>query len=191
MAAEEKVSILELKHHEADPSTVGLASFGIGLFTLSFINIGMLGPNAVSIMIPLAFFVGIIHFFATATGFRKNELFTALVFAIYGMFWMTFCFINLGVVLKWFVLDADALRIFLIAYTIFTAYILIASFVTNVAVIITVALLLVVFLLLDFGQAVWAGYFGILDSLMALYISAAGIINTLYGKTVLPVGPVS
>ena len=43
MAAEEKVSIMELRHHEADPSTVGLASFGIGLFTLSFINAGILG----------------------------------------------------------------------------------------------------------------------------------------------------
>jgi uncharacterized protein len=191
MAAEEKVSILELRHHEADPSTVGLASFGIGLFTLSFINLGYLGPNAVSIMIPLAFFVGLIHYFAALTGFRKNELFTALVFGIFGMFWQTFSLINLGVALKWFVLDPNALLIFLIAYTIFTAYVLIASFVTNVAVIITVAALLAVFLLLDFGQPVLAGYVGIFDALMALYISAAGIINTLYGKTVLPVGPVS
>ena len=78
----------------------------------------------------------------------------------------------------------------MIAYTIFTVYILIASFVTNVAVIIAVAALLAVFLLLDFGQAVLAGYVGIFDSLVALYISAAGIINTLYDKTVLPVGPI-
>ena len=190
-ALEEKVSILELRHHEADPSTVGLASFGIGLFTLSFINAGMLGANAMSIMMPLALLVGLIHFFAALTGFRKNELFTALVFGIYGMFWVTFSLINLVVALKWWVMDPNALLVFLVAYTIFTGYILIASFVTNVAVIITVAGLFLVFLLLDFGQAVWAGYVGIFDSLMALYISAAGIINTLYGRTVLPVGPVS
>ena len=113
MATDEKISIMEIRHHEADPSTVGLASFGIGLFTLSFINAGILGPNAMSIMIPLAFFVGIIHFIAALTGFRKNELFTALVFGIYGMFWMVFGLINLVVALKWFVMDPNALLIFL------------------------------------------------------------------------------
>ncbi len=197
MAAEEKVSILELRHHEADPSTVGLASFGIALFTLSFQNAGLIGPNAVSIIIPLAMITGLIHFFAALTGFRKNELFTALVFGIYGMFWVVYSLINLGVALKWFVLDPNALLVFLIAYTIFTIYVLVASFVTNIAVILTLSVLLLVFVLLDIGLAghpgliVWAGYVGMLDGLMALYISAAGLIGTLYGRPVLPVGPVS
>jgi uncharacterized protein len=190
-APEERISIMEVRHHEADPSTVGLASFGIGLFTLSFINAGILGSNAMSIMAPLALLVGLIHFFAALTGFRKNELFTALAFGIYGMFWFTFGLIQIFLALKWFILDPNTLQVFLIAYTIFSGYLLIASFVTNVMVIITVALLFLVFLLLDFGQGVWAGYVGIIDSLCALYISAAGIINTMYGKTVLPVGPVS
>jgi succinate-acetate transporter protein len=197
MAADEQISIMELRHHEADPSTVGLASFGIALFTLSFQNAGLLGPNAVSIIIPLAMITGLIHFFAALTGFKKNELFTALVFGIYGMFWVVYSLINLGVVLKWYTLDANALLVFLIAYTIFTAYVLIASFVTNIAVILTLSVLLVVFVLLDIGLAghpgliVWAGYVGMLDGLMALYISAAGLIGTLYGRPVLPVGPVT
>ena len=197
MAAEENISIMEVRHHEADPSTVGLASFGIALFTLSFQNAGIIGPNAVSIIIPLAMITGLIHFFAALTGFRKNELFTALVFGIYGMFWVVYSLINLGVALKWYVLDPNALLVFLIAYTIFTIYVLIASFVTNVAVILTLIVLLLVFLLLDFGLAghpsliVWAGYAGIIDGLLALYVSAAGLIGTLYGKPVLPVGPVS
>jgi succinate-acetate transporter protein len=197
MAADEQISIMELRHHEADPSTVGLASFGIALFTLSFQNAGLIGPNAVSIIIPLAMITGLIHFFAALTGFRKNELFTALVFGIYGMFWVVYSLINLGVALKWFVLDPNALLVFLIAYTIFTAYVLVASFVTNIAVILTLSVLLLVFVLLDIGLAghpgliVWAGYIGMLDGLMALYISAAGLIGTLYGRTVLPVGPVA
>jgi uncharacterized protein len=191
MANEEKISIMEIRHHEADPSTVGLASFATGLFVLSFINAGILGKDAMSIMAPLALMVGIIHFFATLTGFRKNELFTALAFGLYGMFWFTFGLIQYGLALKWFVLDPNTLLVFLIAYTIFSGYLFIATFVTNVMVIITIGLLFLVFLLLDFGQGVWAGYVGILDSLCAFYLSAAGIINTMYGKTVLPVGPVS
>jgi succinate-acetate transporter protein len=180
----------------ADPSTVGLASFGIALFTLSFLNAGIVGPNAISVLIPLAAITGLIHFFACLNGFKKDELFTALVFGIYGMFWAVWSLINLGCALKWFELDAKTLMIFLIAYTIFTFIIFIATLVTNYAVILTVGVLLIVFRLLDFGLAGnpaligYAGYLGMLDGLLALYLTAAGILNTLYGKTIVPVGPV-
>lgn len=181
----------------ADPSTVGLASFGIGLFTLSFLNAGLIGPNSISIIIPLSLLVGLIHFFACLNGFKKNELFTGLVFGIYGMFWVTYGLINFGVAVKWYVLDANALLVFLVAYTIFNTYVLVASFVTNWAVILTLAALEAVFLLLDFGLAghpvliVYAGYVGMIDALMALYISAAGLLGTLWGRPVLPVGPIA
>ncbi len=197
MAPEENISIMEVRHHEADPSTVGLASFGIALFTLSFYNAGIIGPNAMSIIIPLALVTGLIHFFAALTGFRKNELFTALVFGIYGMFWVVYGLVQLGVALKWYVLDANALLVFLIAYTIFTVYVLIVSLVTNKAVILTLIFLLAVFILLDLGLAGFpgliplAGYAGIIDGLLALYVSAAGLLGTLYGRPMLPVGPIS
>jgi len=197
MASQEPAGILEIKHTAtADPSTVGFASFGIGLFTLSFMNAGILGPNAVSIIIPLAMITGLIHFFAALAGFKKNELFAALIFAIYGMFWVVYSLINLGVALKWYTLDANALLVFLIAYTIFTVIILLSALKTNTAVILTLILLLAVFVLLDLGLAgapgliQVAGYVGILDGLMALYLCAAGIMGSMYGKSVLPVGPI-
>ncbi len=181
----------------ADPSTVGLASFGIALFTLSFANAGIIGANAVSVLIPLAIITGLIHFFACVQGFKKNELFTALVFGIYGMFWMIHGLMNLGVALKLYTLDADALLYLLVAYTIFTAYVLVASLVTNKAVILTLVVLLVVFLLLDFGLAgnpaliKLGGYVGMVDGLLALYVSASGLLGTMYGKVILPVGPIA
>lgn len=181
----------------ADPSTVGLASFGIALFTLSFANAGILGPNAVCILIPLALITGMIHFIACMNGFKKNELFTGLVFGIYGMFWLIHGLLNLGIALKITVMDANTLLVFLVAYTIFTLYVLIASLVTNKAVILTLSLLLAVFVLLDLGLAGYpsliamAGYVGIPCSLMALYISASGLIGSLYGRSVLPVGPIA
>lgn len=195
MAQADPVGIMEVKHTAtADPSTVGLASFGIALFTLSFQNAGFLGPNAVSIIIPLAMITGLIHFFAALTGFKKNELFAALVFGIYGMFWVVYSLINLGVALKWYALDPHALLIFLIAYTIVTAYILLSALKTNTGVILTLLVLLVVFVLLDIGLAgapgliKVAGYVGIVDALMALYLSAAGLFGAMYGRVVLPVG---
>ena len=192
----EEEMVYEFKEAIADPSTVGLASFGIALFTLSFLNAGIIGPNSMSVIVPLALITALIHFFTTWYGFRKNELFTAVVFGIYGMFWLVYGLINLGVAVKWFEMDANALLVFLIAYTIFTFYVWIATFPTNKAVILTLTLLLLVFLLLDFGLALnptliqWAGYVGMLDALCALYISAAGLLGAVYGKSVLPVGPV-
>lgn len=196
--ASESTTVNVVNQAIADPSTVGLASFGIALFTLSFFNAGILGPNAISVLIPTALFTALIHFFVAIFGFKKNELFTALVFGIYGMFWAIWGVLNLGCALKWYELDVNTLLVFCIAFTIFTAIIFVATLVTNKAVIITLALLLALFICLDLGLAgiaskgvVWAGYIGIIDALMALYICAAGILNTLYGRTVLGVGPVS
>jgi hypothetical protein len=185
----------------ADPSTVGLASFGIALFTLSFHNAGLLGPNDMSVIIPMALVTGLIHFFACMTGFKKNELFTAVVFGLYGMFWATYALINFIVSLKWIELDAKALMIFLIAYTIFTGIIFISTFPTNKVVILTLAILLAVFLCLDFGLAaviagketnliVMSGYLGMIDGLLALYLTAAGLFAANFGRPILPVGPV-
>jgi succinate-acetate transporter protein len=196
MAEERSFSIVN--QAIADPSTVGLASFGIALFTLSFLNAGIVGSDAVSVLIPLALITGLIHFFACVNGFKKNELFTALVFGIYGMFWVVWGLINLGCVLKLYALDVNTLLVFCIAYTIFTAIIFFATLVTNKAVILTVGVLLAVFVLLDLGLAgvmgkgvMWAGYLGMIDGLLALYISAAGILGALYGRSVLPVGPIA
>jgi succinate-acetate transporter protein len=188
---------LEVKEAIADPSTVGLASFGIALFTLSFYNAGIIGANAMSVLIPMALITGLIHFFACLHGFKKNELFTALVFGIYGMFWVIYSLINLGVVLKWYTLDSGALLYFLVAYTVFTAYALVASLVTNKAVILTMTGLFAVFLLLDLGLALdpslvkLSGYVGMVDGLLALYVSASALLGSMYGKSVLPVGPVT
>jgi hypothetical protein len=194
MAEESTVNVVN--QAIADPSTVGLASFGISLFVLSFSLAGILGPNAVSITIPLALITSLIHFFVCLNGFKKNELFTALVFGIYGMFWAVHALINLGAALKWYELDVNALQVFLVAYTVFTAIIFFATLVTNMAVILTIAVLLAVFLCLDFGLSgrpqlvIWAGYLGMIDGLLALYLCAAGILSAMYGRSVLPVGPV-
>jgi hypothetical protein len=186
----------------ADPATVGLASFGIALFTLSFHNAGLLGPNDMSVIIPMALSTGLIHFYACLNGFKKNELFTAVVFGLYGMFWATYALINFIVSLKWIELDAKALMIFLIAYTIFTGIIFISTFPTNKVVILTLAILLAVFLCLDFGLAaviagketkliVMSGYLGMVDGLLALYLTAAGLFAANFGRSILPVGPVN
>ncbi len=179
----------------ADPSTIGLASFGIGLFCLAFVVAGLVGPAAMAVIIPLALAVAVVHFFAGTFGYIKGELFTALAFNVYGLFWLTFGIMQFGVAMKWFAPDASILLVFYLAWTIFTFYVFLATLATCTAVILAIGTLLIVFALLTLSiflsapiLGVYAGYLGIYTALNALYISAGGLLNTMYGRTVLPMG---
>ncbi|BBB92113.1 MAG TPA: acetate uptake transporter [Methylomusa anaerophila] len=179
----------------ADPSTIGLASFGIGLFVLAFVVAGIGGTVPLGVIVPLTLAVALVHFSAGTFGYIKGELFSALAFNLYGLFWFSFGILQLGVALKWWAPDPIILQWFYLAWTIFTAYVFIATLVTNTALILAIGTLLIVFALLFLSAllssqslAVYAGYLGIYTALNALYISAAGLLNTMYGRTVLPVG---
>ncbi|HPZ42996.1 MAG TPA: acetate uptake transporter [Bacillota bacterium] len=186
--SEEKVYVLK-ENGIADPSTVGLASFGIALFCLSFVNAGLVGAGSIGLIIAIALICGgMVHTIVALWGFLKNELFTALVFGTYGAFWTIFSLFQLGLVLEWFEVDPSMMTVFFIAWTIFTFIIWIATLVTNTAVIVIITTLLIVFILLVLGLAQLAGYVGIFTALAALYTAAAGILNTMYGRQVLPVG---
>ncbi|HHU85570.1 MAG: acetate uptake transporter [Pelotomaculaceae bacterium] len=186
--SEEKVYVVK-ENSIADPSTVGLASFGIALFCLSFVNAGLVGAGSIGLIIATALICGgLVHIMVALWGFLKNELYTALVFGTYGAFWTIFSLFQLGVVLKWFEVDPGMMTIFFIAWTIFTFFVWVATLATNTAVIIVITTLLIVFILLDLGLGQLAGYLGIFTALAALYTSAAGLLNTMFGKQVLPVG---
>ena len=186
--SEEKVYVVK-ENSIADPSTVGLASFGIDLFCLSFVNAGLVGAGSIGLIIATALICGgLVHIMVALWGFLKNELYTALVFGTYGAFWTIFSLFQLGVVLKWFEVDPGMMTIFFIAWTIFTFFVWVATLATNTAVIIVITTLLIVFILLDLGLGQLAGYLGIFTALAALYTSAAGLLNTMFGKQVLPVG---
>ena len=85
---------------------------------------------------------------------------------------------------------------FLLAWTIFTAYMTIASFRVSGAVAVVFILLLATFLVLTIGALTRAGgittiggYLGLATAAAAWYASAAGVINTTFGRTVVPVSP--
>jgi len=93
--------------------------------------------------------------------------------------------------------DANtATGIFLGAWTIFTLYMWVASLRTNAALAAVFTVLLVAFTLLTFGAfnpdtslTEWGGYFGIATAVLAWYVSFAGVANSTWGKTLLPIYP--
>ncbi|MHB8294206.1 MAG: acetate uptake transporter, partial [Acidimicrobiales bacterium] len=188
----------------ADPGPLGLAGFALTTFVLSAHNAGW-APDIV--WIGLAFFYGGIGQFAAGMWeFKNRNVFGATAFSTYGAFWLslgTFVVLitvskSLGAAFSNAATLTDALGWFLLAFLIFNTYMLIASTRVTTAV-------FVVFLTLEVTEALLAaGFFahqgagqglvmlggvvGVVTALCAWYASAAGVINGLVGRAVLPVG---
>jgi succinate-acetate transporter protein len=190
-------NVYEIKESAiADPGPLGLACFALTTFCLSMINAGLVDGSAVIVVIALALvYGGTTQILAGMWEFKKNNVFGATAFASYGAFWISLGIFDLLKTLKLVAVPSQGVWLFLLAWTIFTFYMWIGSFGTNKALVVTFTLLLLAFILLTIGAAgnhaahTWGGYVGIATAFVAWYTSAAGVMNTVFGRVVLPVGP--
>ncbi|MTI84986.1 MAG: hypothetical protein FH756_14105 [Firmicutes bacterium] len=181
----------------ADPGPLGLACFALTTFCLSLVNAGIVNAQAEMIVLMLALvYGGTVQIFAGMWEFKKNNVFGATAFSSYGSFWVAFALYVLGASsFGWFEANGAAVAMFLIGWTIFTAYMWIGTFALNNGLLVTFTLLLITFILLDIGHVSnpifnkFGGYFGLATAFSAWYCSAAGILNTVYKRAVLPMGP--
>jgi uncharacterized protein len=129
--------------------------------------------------------------------FRNNNTFGATAFASYGAFWLSYWALNQFFASKIPAASlGHAVGLYLIAWGIFTAYMFVASLRTTMAVSAVFALLAITFILLGIGQSgdtSWlikaGGWVGIATAIAAWYASFAGVTNSTFGRTVLPVRP--
>lgn len=190
-------NIYEIKESSiADPGPLGLACFALTTFCLSMVNAGLVDKAATIVVIALALvYGGTTQILAGMWEFKKNNVFGATAFASYGAFWISLGVFDLLATLKLVTVPSQGVWLFLLAWTIFTFYMWIGSFGTNKALLATFTLLLIAFILLTIGAAgnaaahTMGGYVGIATAIVAWYTSAAGVINTVNGRVVLPVGP--
>ncbi|AEG16987.1 hypothetical protein G7K71_07320 [Desulfofundulus sp. TPOSR] len=187
--------VCEVKEAIADPGPLGLACFALTTFCLSLVNAGLVVKEAVAVVIALALaYGGTVQILAGMWEFKKNNVFGATAFSSYGAFWVAFGLFELFGTLQIYTIPKQGVLLFLVGWTIFTFYMWIGSFATNRILVIIFTLLIITFILLDIGAAgihvahTWGGYMGIVTALAAWYASAAGILNTLFGRVVLPVG---
>ena len=89
-----------------------------------------------------------------------------------------------------------AVGLYLIAWGIFTAYMFIASLRTTAAVAAVFALLAITFIVLGIGNVGGnadvikaGGYIGIVTAVVAWYASFAVVVNSTFGRTIMPVVP--
>lgn len=193
----------------ADPAPLGLAAFALTTFILSGHNATFI-PDLIWVGLAL-FYGGLIQLLAGMWEFRNRNVFGATAFSTYGGFWLALgIFVTFAVLSKNFetAIGANkgdlpnALAWFLLAFAIFNFYMLLWSTRVNAAVFgvfltlqITEVLLVIGFFLEASGRAPennwWlhaGGWAGIVTAAVAWYTSAAGVVNGMSPRPVVPVG---
>jgi len=184
----------------ADPAPLGLAGFALTTFLLSASNAGWMKAATTLAFVGYAIaYGGIAQLLAGMWEFRNRNVFGATAFSTYGAFW-----IGLGLWVRWVAPTAKGLESardlgwILLAFAIFNTYMLIISTQLNLAVfgVFLTLELTEIFLFIGFfttktgsgGLITFGGVLGIITALVAWYASAAGVMNGVKGKVVLPVG---
>jgi uncharacterized protein len=193
----------------ADPAPLGLAAFATTTFILSMINANLVGggvATAAGIVAGMALaYGGIAQFIAGLWEFRNGNTFGATAFCSFGMFWVSF-YLLLHVTASALPKNEvfSAIGLYLWAWAIFTAYMTVVSLRTTGAVFAVFLLLTITFILLGIGNSALegttsatnstikiGGYVGLATAIVAWYASFAGVLNDTWGKTVLPVFPLT
>jgi succinate-acetate transporter protein len=189
----------------ADPAPLGLAAFALTTFMLSGHNATFI-PDGIWIGLAISY-GGVIQLLAGMWEFRNRNVFGATAFSSYGGFWLSLGIFVLIINTQTTFYSAfqnkaqvnSALAWFLIAFAIFNTYMVLWASRVSLATLavfltleVTEILLAVGFLLVAHGRTdFWlhaGGWAGIVTAAVAWYASAAGVVNGMGSKRVLPVG---
>ena len=179
----------------ANPAPLGLGGFALSTFILNIVNAGWVDAATVGIVMPVAMlYGGLAQFLAGMWDLRRGDIFGGTCFSSFGAFWIGLALFE---ILAWAGIAPEVppagVAIVLFAWGVFTAYATIASLKLPKAITWVFITLTILFFLLGIGEFVpvvhtIAGYEGIVCALIAWYASAAILINTVHGKTLLPIG---
>jgi uncharacterized protein len=183
----------------ADPAPLGLAAFAMTTFVLSMFNANLVNGKGVPVVLGLALaYGGIVQVLAGMWEFRNGNTFGAVAFSSYGAFWLSFWALEVFYVKDVGGNVGHAVGVFLWAWAIFTAYMAVAALRVSGAVLLVFVLLTATFVLLAIGAdgghetvTHWGGYIGLATAAAAWYASFAGVINSTFGRVILPVVPLS
>ena len=182
----------------ADPGPLGLGAFALTTFVLSMFNAGLVSDKGEPVVLGLALaYGGVAQLLAGMWEFRTGNTFGAVAFTSFGAFWISFWLFNQLYATKIPTGDVGhAVGLYLIAWGIFTTYMFVASLRTTAAVALVLLLLAVTYFLLGIGDAgahpnitKAGGWVGLATAVVAWYASFAAVVNSTFGRTVLPVRP--
>ena len=189
---------LSIKDTTANPAPLGLFGFGMTTILLNLHNAGFFEMDAMILAMGI-FYGGLAQVCAGVLEAKKGNTFGLTAFTSYGFFWLTLVALIVMPKLGWMTAPSTAGMVaYLTMWGIFTALLFIGTLQISRALQVVFASLTLLFFLLAIGDATgnvtlkhFTGFEGIFCGAAAIYTGAAQVLNEVYGKTILPLGPVT
>ena len=182
-----------------NPAPLGLLGFGMTTVLLNLHNAGFYELNAMILAMGICY-GGIAQVIAGIMEWRKGNTFATTAFISYGLFWLSLVALIVLTKLGWGVATNDkAMAAYLFMWGLFTLVMFIGTLRLHIAGQIVFGSLTILFFLLAYGDFTnaspgfkhFTGYEGIFCGFSAIYTGLAQVLNELYGKVILPLGPMT
>ena len=190
-------SVTQIKDTTANPAPLGLLGFGMTTVLLNLHNAGFYDLNAMILAMGICY-GGIAQIIAGIMEWRKNNTFAATAFISYGLFWESLVAMILLTKLGWATAtDPKAMAAYLAMWGLFTLFMFIGTLRLHVAGQVIFGSLTLLFFLLAYGYFAnasagfkhFTGWEGIFCGFSAIYAALAQVLNEVYGRVILPLGP--
>ena len=191
--------IPQIKDATGNPAPLGLLGFGMTTVLLNLHNAGFYELNSMILAMGICY-GGAAQIIAGIMEWKKGNTFATTAFISYGFFWWSLVALIVLPKLGWAGASNDtAMAAYLTMWGLFTGVMFIGTLRLHVAGQIVFGSLTILFFLLAIGDFTSAGagfkhftgYEGIFCGFSAIYAGLAQVLNELFGKTVLPLGPVA
>ena len=182
----------------ANPAPLGLCAFGMTTVLLNLANAGFIEVSSMILAMGI-FYGGLAQVIAGYIEAKKNNTFRLTAYTSYGFFWLSLVGLIVIPSLGWIPKPSDSSMVaYLGIWGLFTFLMFFGTLKLNKALQFVFGSLTILFILLALAHGTGnknfdkiAGYEGIICGLSAIYTGIANVLNELYGKTVLPIGPVA
>ncbi|GGB09198.1 acetate uptake transporter [Puia dinghuensis] len=181
----------------ANPAPLGLCAFGTTTVLLNLHNAGLFEMNTMILAMGI-FYGGIAQVIAGIIEAKKNNTFGLTAFTSYGLFWLSLVALIVMPKMGWMTAPSEnAMVAYLAVWGVFTLLLFFGTLKLNRALQFVFATLTILFFLLALGDYTgntalkhFTGIEGIVCGASAIYTGVAGLLNEMYGRTVLPIGSV-
>lgn len=182
----------------ANPAPWAVTAFATTSFMIGMYQTHLLDNRGIPIVLPAAlFFGGLVQIIVAVMEFTRGNLFAGAVFGTYGPFWVI-----LGVFNTMYAAGIpavqlnDATSLFLAMFAVISFYLAIASLRTDLVLTVIIWLIFIGLVVLSVGAGAnnvditeAGGWIVLVFAVLAWYHAAGDIIESTFGRKVLPFGP--
>ncbi len=183
------------KDKVGNAGALGLCAFGLTTLVLMLHNNGLYGMNTMILAMGM-FYGGLVQLIVGILEWKHGNTFGTVAFTSFGAFWLSFCFMMILPLFGLAAPDATAVGWFMLVWTVFTFAMFIGTLRIARALQVVFGLGSIGFALLALNDLTGiaaigdvAAIIGVLLGCAALYTGLAEVLNEVYGKVILPIGP--